>query len=85
MMCSCIRPYIGHLRRAYTACIVYVTAEELPDNGFVIEIDSILLQFIPELHHDHQIPHSNDNSNNTEADIENVFVNPMQPPVQPRT
>ena len=78
---SYIGAYITHLCRDHTEWIVYVSAEQLPDNGSAIEYDTILLPFIPEPHRDPSLHPSNNDSSNTEADSENACIDPEQPPV----
>jgi hypothetical protein len=64
--------------------MVYVSAEQLPDDGFAIEHDGILLPFLHELHHDPSLHPSDDDFSDTEADSENVCIDPEQPPVRTR-
>jgi len=64
---SYIGAYITHLHRDHEERIVYVSAEQLPDDGVAIEYDSIVFPFIHEPHRN-PIPHpSNYNSSDTEA------------------
>ena len=81
---SYIRAYITHLCRNHNERIVYVSAEQLPDDGFAIEHDSILLPFVHEPHHDPFLHPSDDDSSDTEADSENACIDPEQPPVRTR-
>ena len=53
----------------------------MPDDGVAIEHESILLPFIHELHQDPFLHPSDDDSSDTEADSENAFIDPEQPPV----
>jgi hypothetical protein len=59
---------------------VYVSAEQMPDDGFAIEHNSILLPFLDELHHDPFLYPSDDDSSDRESDGENVCIDPEQPP-----
>jgi len=81
---SYIGAYITHLRCDHKERIVYISAEELPDDGFAIEHDSILLPFVHEPHHDSFLHPSDDDSSDTGADSENACIDPEQPPVQIR-
>jgi len=49
---SYIGPYITHLHRDHKERIVRLSAEQLPDDGFAIKHDSIVLPFGYEPHHD---------------------------------
>jgi len=88
LYCSKMYCYIGahitHLRRDHTDRIVYVSAEQLPDDGFAIEHYSILVPFIREPHHDPFLHLSDDDSSDTEADSETACINLDQPPVRTR-
>jgi hypothetical protein len=79
---SYIGAYITHLRCDHKARIAYVSAEQLPGDGFAIEQDSIVLPFVHEPHNDPSLHPSDDDSSDTEADIENVCIDPVQPPVR---
>jgi len=79
-----IGAYITHLHRNHKERIVYVSAEQLPDDGFAIEHYSILLPFVHEPHHDPFLHPSDDDSSDTEADSENACIDPEQPPVRTR-
>ena len=81
---SYIDAYITHLRRNHNERIVYISVEKLPDDGLAIEHDSILLPFVHETHHDPFLHPSDDDSSDTEADTENVCINPEQTPVRTR-
>jgi len=81
---SYIGTYITHLRRNHKERIVYVSAEQLPDDGFAIEHDSILLPVVHEPHCDLFLHPSDDNSSDTEADSENACIDPEKPPVWTR-
>jgi hypothetical protein len=58
-----------------------VSAEQLQEDGFAVEHDSILLPFVREPHYDPFLPPSHNDSSDTEADSENACINPEQPPV----
>jgi len=73
---SHIGAYITQLRRDHKERIVYVSAEQLPDDGFAIEHDSILLPFVHETHHDPSFHPSDVDSSDTEADSEDVCIDP---------
>jgi len=81
---SYIGAFISHLRRNHKERIVYVSAEQLPDDGFVIKHDSILLPFVHEPHHDPRLHRSDIHSSDAEADSENACIDPEQPPVRTR-
>jgi len=72
---------ITHLRRDYKDRIVNVLAEHLPDDGFAIEQDSILLPLVQERSRDPFLHLSDDDSCHTEADSKDMFINPEQPSV----
>jgi hypothetical protein len=84
-MYSYIGAYITHLCRDHKVRIVYASAEQLPDDGFANEHDTILLPFVHEPHHDPFFHPSDDDSSVTEADSENACIDPEQPPVRTRT
>jgi hypothetical protein len=65
---SYIGTYITHLRRDRKETVVFVSAEHLPDGGFPIEHDSILLPFVHDSHHDPFLYPSDDDSSDIEAD-----------------
>jgi hypothetical protein len=77
-----IGAYITHLCRDHKERIVYVSAEPLPDDGFAIEYDSILLPFGHEPHHDPFLHPSDDHSSDTEADSKNACIDPEELPVR---
>jgi len=79
-----IGAYITHLHRDGEERIVYVSAEQLPDDGFAIEHDSIPLPFVHEPHQDPFLHPSCNNSSETEADSEDACINAEQPPVRTR-
>jgi hypothetical protein len=81
---SYIGAYITHRRRDHKDRIVYVAAEQLPDTGFAIEHDSILLQYIHEPRHNPFLHPSNVDSSDTEDDREKAFIDLEQPPVRTR-
>jgi len=63
---SNISSYITHLPRDNQERVLQVSAESLPDDGFAIEHDSILLLFIHQLHCDPLL----DPSNHKSSDID---------------
>jgi hypothetical protein len=77
-----IGAYIIHLCRDHKVRIVYVSAEQVPDDGFVIKQGSIRLPFVPEPHHHPLLHHSDHDSSDTDADSENACIDPEQPPVR---
>jgi len=81
---SYIGAYITHLCRDHKERIVNSSAKLLPDDGFAIEHDSILLPFVHEPHHNPFFHPSDDDCSDTEADSENECIDPEQPPVQTR-
>jgi hypothetical protein len=81
-MYSYISAYITHLRCDHKEWIVYVSADQLPDDGFAIEHNSIRLPFVHEQHHNPFLHPSDYDSSDTEADSENACIDPEQPPVQ---
>ena len=81
---SYISAYITDLRRDHKETTVYVSAEQLPDDGFVTKHDSILLSFVHEPHHDPFLHPSNVDSSDTGADSETACIDPEQPAVRPR-
>jgi hypothetical protein len=81
---SYIGAYITHLRRDQNERIVYVSAEQRPDDSFAIVHDSILLPCIPEPHDDPFHPPFDDASSDTDAVSEHACIDPEQPPVRTR-
>jgi hypothetical protein len=81
---SYIGAYITHLSRNNKERIVYISAEQLPDDRFAIEHDTILLSFVQEPHRNPVLQPADDDSSHTEADSETVCIDPEQPPVQTR-
>jgi len=79
-----IGSYITHIRRDCKDRRVYLLAEQLPVDGFVIEHNSILLPFVHEPHCDPCLYPFDDDSSDAEAHSENAYNNPEQPPVQTR-
>jgi len=79
---SYIGAYITHLHHDHKEKRLYVLGEELPDDGFAIEHDIILLPFVHVLHCDPVLHPSNNDSSNTAAECENAYINPAQPPVR---
>jgi hypothetical protein len=71
---SYIGAYYTHLCRDYKVKIVSVSAEHVPDNGFAIEHDSILLPFILEPHRNQFCHHFDANSCSKEAKSENDCI-----------
>jgi len=84
-MYSYIGAYTTHLHRNHKYRIVYVSANQLPDDGFAIKHDCILLPFIHELHHDPLVHYSDNDSGATESDRKNVCIYLEQPLVGTRT
>jgi hypothetical protein len=86
LYCSKTYYYIGcnntDLHRNNKECIVDVSAEQLPDEGFAIEHTSILHPFIHNTHRDPFLNPSDDVSSDTEADSENACIDPEEPPVR---
>jgi len=81
-MCSYIGASITHLCRDHKEKIVHVSAEQLPDDGFAIENDSIPLPFVQELHWDPVLHTADDNCSNSVTDTKNGWIDPEQPPVR---
>ena len=79
---SYISAYITHLCRDHKERIVYIPAEQLPDDGFANEYDRILHPFFHETHHDPFLHPSDDHSSDTEADSEKGCIDLEQPPVR---
>jgi hypothetical protein len=79
---SYICAYITQLRCDHKDRIVYISAEQLPDNDFVIVHDSFLLPFVHELYRQTFLHPSDAQSSYTEANSENECIDPEQPPVQ---
>jgi hypothetical protein len=69
-----------HLRHDPKESIVYVSTEQLPDDHFAIEYDSILLPFVQEPHSDRFLHPSNDDSSDTNTNSLNACMDPEQPP-----
>jgi len=61
--------------------LVYVSSEQLPDHGFMIEHDSVQCSFVHEPHHNPVLHPSHENPSDTKADGEIVCMDPEQPPV----
>jgi len=76
--------YITHLCHNHKAKIVYVSAKQLPDDGFAIEPESILLPFVHNPHPNRFLHPSIDDPSDTEAYNENSGMDPEQPPVRIR-
>jgi len=79
---SYIGAYITHLYCDHKETIVYVAAEQLPDDSFGIEHDSILLPFVQEPLHDPYLHPSDNDSSDTHADSQIMCIDPEQPPVR---
>jgi hypothetical protein len=75
-MYSYIGTYISYLRRDQKERIVYVSAEQLPDDGFAIEHDCILLPLVNDPHPDPFLHASDAESSDIEADCENACIDP---------
>jgi len=80
-MYSYISAFTTHFCRDHNKRIVYVSAEQLPDDGFAVEHDSMLLPFVHDLHPDPFLHPSDDDSSDTEVDSKNVCIDPEQLPV----
>jgi len=80
-MYSYIDAYIPDLCCNHKERIVCISGEQLPDDSFVIEHDSILLPFIHGLHHNPSLHSSNNDPSDTEANSENACINPEELPV----
>jgi len=81
---SYIGAFIPHLLCGKKERILYWSAEQLPDDGFAIEHDCILLPFLDELHWDPFIRRSDDDCSDIDVDSENPRIDPEQPPVRTR-
>jgi len=81
-MYSYIGTYITHLHYDHKDRIVYVSAEQLPDDGFAIKHDGILFPFDHEPLWDPFPQPSDNDSKDTEDDSANVCINLEQPPVR---
>jgi hypothetical protein len=77
-----ISTYITDLGRYPKDRIIYVSAKQLPDHGFAIEHNSILLPFVQELRHNCLLHPSDDDFCDTEADSRHACIKPEQPPVR---
>ena len=74
--------YITHLYCEHKERILYVSAEQMPDDGFAIKQDSILMRLVDETHHDPFPQLANNHASDTEANTKNAFIDPEQPPVR---
>lgn len=83
-MYSSIGSYITHLHRGHKVRIVDVPAKQPSDDGSMIEHSSILLPFIHDPHLDPFLHLSNGDSNDVEANNENMLYDPVQLPVGTR-
>jgi len=81
---SYVSTFLTHLHQAHKDRIVYVSAEQLPDVGFVIKHHRILLPFVHEPHRDPFLHPSDDDSSDTEAGSQDGCVDPKEPPVRTR-
>jgi len=79
---SCIGAYITHLSLDQKGRIVFLSAKQLPDDGFVTKDDSIWHRFILELQCDPFLHLSINDCSDIGADSNHVFVDPVQPPVR---
>jgi len=77
-----IGAYITHLQCDHRATLVYISADQMPDDGFAIKDDSILLPFAQKQNQDWLLPLSDDKSCNTGDDSEKACIDPEQPPVR---
>lgn len=75
-----IGAYITQLCQYNNVRIGYIVAKQLPDDGFVIEYNSILMSFVYEPYRDCFLPHSDDDCSDTEADCYNECIDPEQSP-----
>jgi len=86
LYCSKTNSYIGayntHLHCDPNESIVYVPAEQQPDDSFAIESDTILHAFSHELHRNLCLHPSNYEICNTAANSDPECIDPEQPPVQ---
>jgi len=79
-----IRTYIACLCHDQKERILYICAEQLPDDDFAIKHESILYPSIHELHR-HSVPHPSDNDpSDTVANSDNACIDPEQPPFRTR-
>jgi len=85
LYCSKTYSYIGaditHLCGNHSESIIYISAKQLPDDGFMIEHDRLQLPFLHESHCDSFLHPSDDGSSNTEANTNDAYIDPQQPPV----
>jgi len=79
-----IGTYITHHCCNHEDWIVYLWAEQRPDDGYAIKHHWILLPFIQEPHSDPFLHPPNNDSSNAEADLKNAGIDPEQPPVWSR-
>jgi hypothetical protein len=78
---SSIGAYITDLRRNQKQTKLNLSTKQLPDDGFPIKHDSILLPFIHEPHCDCFLPRLDNDYSDTEADSGNECIIPEQPSV----
>lgn len=83
LYCSKLYSYIGafitYLHGDYQVMIVYVSGEQLPDDGVVSELDRNLLSFVHGLRRNPFFHSSDDDSSNSVADSQNVSIYPEHP------
>jgi len=84
-MYSYIGAYITHLCRDHKERILYVSAKQLPDDGFAIEQNTILLRFVHEPHCDPFLHTPDNDCSEKEVASEHASIDPEQPPVRTRT
>jgi hypothetical protein len=65
-----------------TKMVSYMSAKQLPDNGFVTELDRLLLAYVHEACCDQFVLLSENNSSDKESNRNDWYVVPRQPPVQ---
>jgi len=73
---SFVGAYMTHLCRDHKEGILYISTEQLSDDGFAIEHELILLPSIHAPHHHPFLHPSNDDSSNTEVDSNIACINP---------
>jgi hypothetical protein len=78
---SYIGAYITHFCGDHQERLHYWSGKQLPDDGFPIEHDSILLPLVHEPHNDHLLDPSYNVLTDTQADRDNMCIDPDQPPV----
>ena len=73
---SCSSAYITHLQPDHKERILYISAEQLPYDGFAIEHISILLPFFHEPHPNSFLHTLDRDSSDTEPNSENECIDP---------